>query len=125
LVFVIRGPKISWGVQRGFPFGKLAGRLNKNVANNVTTPPLLAPYGGKSLLPISINSEALPFLGGFKCWRGLSFTINGNSRGSYGLKEAYQSPRLRRKQGKNREATGKEQGKAFSVFLATIDLLFH
>jgi hypothetical protein len=31
------------GVQRGFPFGKLAGRLTLNVAKNVPTPPLLAP----------------------------------------------------------------------------------
>jgi hypothetical protein len=34
------------GVQRGFPFGKLAGRRDKNVAKNVPTPPLLAPYRG-------------------------------------------------------------------------------
>jgi hypothetical protein len=31
------------GVQRGFPFGKLAGRRDKNVEKNVPTPPLLAP----------------------------------------------------------------------------------
>ncbi len=57
------------GVQRGFPFGKLAGGLILNVAKNVTTPPLLAPPHAASLLRRELNNaqpSQLPRLGVIK-----------------------------------------------------------
>src|SRR5919202_116442 len=56
--FVIFSTQKVLGVQRGFPFGKLAGRLTLNVAKNVPIPPLLAPCHASSLLRRELNKDS-------------------------------------------------------------------